>query len=171
MQGDVRASDEDRELSAAALREHFAAGRLSQDELGERLRALYAASSVNELRTLTDDLPSLPVSPEAARAELAARRSQLQRRLLQSAGGAIVPFAICTVIWLASGAHGAFWPIWVALVAIIPLLRGGWRLYGPAPELDRLERELDERERDRRGREAQGRRAERLERRAERRRH
>jgi hypothetical protein len=39
---------------------------------------------------------------------------------------AIVPFAVCTVIWLASGAHGQFWPIWVALVTVIALLRGGW---------------------------------------------
>jgi hypothetical protein len=38
-------------------------------------------------------------------------------------------------------------------VAAIPLVRNGWRLYGPAPELDRVEQELARREhrnRDRR---------------------
>ena len=33
---------------------------------------------------------------------------------------------------------------------MIPLLRNGWRLYGPAPELDRVEEELARRERERR---------------------
>src|SRR5204863_6418162 len=51
-------------------------------------------------------------------------------------------FLVCTAIWLTSGANGQFWPIWVALVAVIPLVRNGWRLYGPAPELDRVEEEL-----------------------------
>jgi hypothetical protein len=48
---------------------------------------------------------------------------------------------------LVDGASGQFWPIWVALVALIPLVRNGWRLYGPAPEFDRVERELDSRAR------------------------
>lgn len=62
-------------------------------------------------------------------------------------------FVTCTIIWLASGAHGPFWPVWLALVSVIPLLRNGWRLYGPAPELDRVAQELARRERhlDRRG--------------------
>ncbi|MGZ4226977.1 MAG: hypothetical protein ACXVTC_12135, partial [Solirubrobacteraceae bacterium] len=58
-------------------------------------------------------------------------------------------------IWAASGAHGQFWPIWVLLVVLIPVLRNSWRLYGPAPELDRVERELERRAREdeeRRGR-------------------
>jgi hypothetical protein len=66
----------------------------------------------------------------------------LQRELVQQTGGALVPFLICTVIWVATGANSYFWPAWVALGALIPLLRNGWRLYGPAPELDRVEAEL-----------------------------
>ena len=31
-------------------------------------------------------------------------------------------FLLCTAIWAASGAEGSFWPIWVALFALIPLL-------------------------------------------------
>src|SRR5947199_167061 len=47
----------------------------------------------------------------------------------------------------ADGASGEFWRIWVAIFPLIALLRNGWRLYGPAPELDRVERELEAKER------------------------
>lgn len=144
---DIRASDEDRERLAQEIREHFAAGRLSEDELGHRVQAAYAARTQGELDTLRADLPQLPVSAAQRKAELVARRRDLQRRLLQQSGGALVPFAICTVIWLASGAHGSFWPIWLALIALVPLVSRGWQLYGPAPELDRVERELERSER------------------------
>ena len=76
-----------------------------------------------------------------------ARRNQLQRRVIQEAGGGAALFVLCTGIWAASGAHGQFWPVWVLLVVLIPLVRNGWRLYGPDPELDRVERELEQRRR------------------------
>ena len=166
---DLRASDEDRERLAQEIREHFAAGRLNEDELDERVQAAYAARTQAELDRVRADLPQLPVSAAQRKAELVERRGELQRRLLQQSGGGLVPFAICTLVWLAAGAHGAFWPIWVALVALIPLVRGGWQLYGPAPELDRVEQQLersesgerDERRRqrgERRAARAQGRR-------------
>jgi hypothetical protein len=144
---DLRASDEERERAAQEIREHFAAGRLSQEELDDRMSAVYRSQTAEELRMLRADLPSLPPTPQQQRAELAQRRSELQRRLIQQTGGGVGLFVICTIIWLAAGAHGQFWPIWVALVAVLPLLRNGWRLYGPAPELDRVEQELRTRER------------------------
>ena len=115
--------------------------------LSERLDAVYRARTAEELRTLRTDLPVLPT---AAKAELVQRRAELRRRLIQQTGSALTPFFICTVIWVTSDSHDSFWPIWVALVAVIPLLRNGWRLYGPAPELDRVEQELAARERRRR---------------------
>ena len=33
------------------------------------------------------------------------------------------------------------------IACLLPLLKNGWRLYGPAPELDQVERELDARQR------------------------
>jgi hypothetical protein len=145
---DLRASDHERERAAAEIREHFAAGRLSEDELDERLATAYAARTQGELGALRADLPALPATREQERAELAQRRRHLQRRLLQETGGTLGAFLICTVIWLATGADGSFWPIWVGLAAAITLVRNGWRLYGPAPELDRIERELERRKHD-----------------------
>ncbi len=142
----LRASDEQREQVAQDIREHFAAGRLSEDELDERVQAAYSAKTQQELDKLMADLPKLPASPAQQKAELVQRRRHLQRRLLQETGGGAALFVICTVIWISSGASGQFWPIWVALVTLVPLLRNGWRLYGPAPEFDRVERELDSRQ-------------------------
>jgi len=45
----------------------------------------------------------------------------------------------------------------VLLVVLIPLLRNSWRLYGPAPELDRVERELEQKARQDERRRAHGR--------------
>lgn len=141
----LRASDEQRDRAAADLREHFAAGRLTEEELSDRVQAAYAARTQGELNALLADLPRLPASPAQAKAELAQRRRDLQRRLFQEAGGGSGAFLICTAIWVVSGASGFFWPIFVLLGVLIPLLRNGWRLYGPAPELDQVERELEER--------------------------
>lgn len=139
---EIRASDQEREQVASEIREHFAQGRLDADELDERLARAYAARTRAELDALRHDLPRLPPSPAHRRAEDAERRALLTRQLLQRTGGALVPFGICTVIWLAAGAQGSFWPIWVVLIAVVPLLKNGWRLYGPSPELDEVEADL-----------------------------
>jgi uncharacterized protein DUF1707 len=144
---EVRASDEDRERVAREIREHYAAGRLDDDELNQRVDAAYGARTVGELDALRTDLPPLPAAPADERAVVAQRRRELQRRLLQQSGGALGAFVVCAVIWAAAGASGSFWPIWILVVALIPLLRNGWRLYGPAPELDRVEQDLARRER------------------------
>jgi hypothetical protein len=67
------------------------------------------------------------------------RRGDLRRRLIQQRGGALVARLICAVIWLATGAHGMFWPVWVVLVAPLPLLCNAGVGTGPALELDRVE--------------------------------
>jgi hypothetical protein len=132
---DLRASDDDRERVATELREHYAQGRLGQDELSERLEAVYAARTAGELESLRADLPALRPGSRP-------RRADLTRELLQQTGGALVPFLVCTVIWLFSGASGSFWPAWTLLIAFVPLLRNGWHLYGPSPDLDRVESNL-----------------------------
>jgi Domain of unknown function (DUF1707) len=62
----IRVSDADRERVAARLREHFAEGRLSQEELDERLSAALSAKTAGELRRVMADLPGLAPVPAQA---------------------------------------------------------------------------------------------------------
>ena len=55
----IRASDADRDRTAALLREHHAAGRLTADEFQERLDKAYAAKTLGELDELLVDLPGI----------------------------------------------------------------------------------------------------------------
>src|SRR5437899_3085217 len=139
----VRASDAERDSAAQALREDYAAGRLTADELAERLDGVYAATTLRELEQVRADLPALPPAPAARRAELAERQRELRRHVLQQAGGSLTPFVICTMIWAASGASTPFWPVWLLIFPVVFLARNAWRLYGPAPELDRVQAELE----------------------------
>ena len=63
----MRVSDADREAVTTRLRDHYAEGRLTQDELDERVSAALSAKTVGDLRPLTTDLPGpAPVPPRAA---------------------------------------------------------------------------------------------------------
>ena len=53
----IRVSDADREQITARLREHFAEGRLTRDELDERVTAALNAKTVGDLRRVMVDLP------------------------------------------------------------------------------------------------------------------
>ncbi len=56
--GDLRVGDADRERAGELLRVHAAAGRLSTDELEQRLEHVYAARTGRELRAELSDLPA-----------------------------------------------------------------------------------------------------------------
>ena len=53
----LRASDDDREETVTALREHVVAGRLTLEEFTERMSTAYAARTSDELAELVRDLP------------------------------------------------------------------------------------------------------------------
>lgn len=55
--GDLRASDHDRDRVAEVLRQAAGEGRLTLDELDDRLSAVYAAKTYGELEPITRDLP------------------------------------------------------------------------------------------------------------------
>src|SRR5215469_16513663 len=62
----MRVSDADRERVAERLREHFAAGRLTSEELDERVTAALGAKTAGELHTVLADLPEpAPAGPQA----------------------------------------------------------------------------------------------------------
>jgi len=111
----LRASDAEREHHAELLREHAAQGRLTVDELEERLDRVYAARTRGELEPIVADLPAAH-RPQPPRQR---RRPRVRPEL--------VPFIavnlVLIAIWAATGA-GYFWPIW-------PLLGWGLGLIGP----------------------------------------
>ena len=53
----IRASDQDRDSAAELLSEAYAVGRLSREELNDRVTAAYSAKTQGELRDLAADLP------------------------------------------------------------------------------------------------------------------
>jgi hypothetical protein len=53
----IRVSDADRERVTARLRDHYAEGRLSAEELEERISAALSAKTVGDLRRVLVDLP------------------------------------------------------------------------------------------------------------------
>jgi hypothetical protein len=127
----LRVSDAEREQAAADLRDHFADGRISSDELSDRLDAVYAAQTESQLDRFRVDLPDLrPVRRSDP------RRLVARRRLYQEAGGIVIADVACVGVWAATGADGSFWPAWVILFSAVRIGRDGWRLFGPAGELD-----------------------------------
>lgn len=142
----IRVADADREQLAEELREHMIAGRLTSEEFEERLAGAYRAVTRAELDALRADLPMGLVRIQSA---LAVRRAKVRRRLVQQGGGAFGASAICVAIWLAAGASGPFWPIWVIVPTMIPVLRDAWQLLGPDPDVESVERRLNRAERRR----------------------
>jgi Domain of unknown function (DUF1707) len=132
----LRASDAERERTATQLREHTAAGRLTTEELAERLDAAYAARTVAELDVLLTDLPAAVGAhaggPTARRPDRAPTRERARQHVLHVAGQAVLVSLVCVLIWLAAGADSPFWPQWVMLGMGIRLLFVGWAELGPA---------------------------------------
>jgi hypothetical protein len=125
----IRASDRDRELTAAQLRRHATVGRITLAELDERLAGAYAAKTMGDLRKLTGDLPLLADEPAAAAARtLPATREQRRsgrapRRGRQYSvdraawGGYLSVSLMSLVIWLAVGVGAGSWYPWWLWVA------------------------------------------------------
>ncbi|MEA2468152.1 MAG: eukaryotic-like serine/threonine-protein kinase [Thermoleophilaceae bacterium] len=105
----MRASDADRERVATLLRDHYGAGRLSDEDLSERVEAAYGARSMSELQALTADLP-----PAHAPRDHRRRRSGLEISFRIHLTVYIVVNLMLVGIWAASGG-GYFWPVWSIL--------------------------------------------------------
>jgi class 3 adenylate cyclase len=88
------------------LRDHYGAGRLSDEELSERVDAAYKARTMSELEALTTDLPSR----ESARRHRGALTTSFRIHLSIY----VVVNVMLIGIWAASGG-GYFWPIWPIL--------------------------------------------------------
>jgi len=66
---DLRIGDAERDVAMTQLREHFVAGRLTFDELSERIDFALTAKTQRQIDRLMADLPRPPRPSRAARAE------------------------------------------------------------------------------------------------------
>jgi hypothetical protein len=104
----IRVSDADRERVAARLREHFAQGRLSSEELDERISATLGAKTFGDLRRVLADLPEPAlVPPQVSRPVPWAARPAVFGR-----GPRIFPLAL------------------LALIAALAIPGAGWVFFG-----------------------------------------
>ncbi|MBC2639919.1 MULTISPECIES: DUF1707 domain-containing protein [unclassified Rhodococcus (in: high G+C Gram-positive bacteria)] len=104
--GGVRIGTLEREQAAAALAEHFAAGRLETDEFDERVREAYLAKTAADLVPLFADLPAkqrVTSEPEPARRRDPRREAAALRALV---------FVVAVLAAI----------LWVALVRVPPLV-------------------------------------------------
>jgi hypothetical protein len=95
--GDMRASDRDRDSAAAVLREAYTAGRLDDEEFRERIDATYTAKTWGELSNLTADLPE--AAALAAR-HVAGHSDQETGQLSSKPGRPFRPLWGTAVAWL-----------------------------------------------------------------------
>jgi hypothetical protein len=127
----MRASDQDRDRTAALLREHHAVGRLNPEEFNERLDKVFQARTIGDLDELIADLPAIDLYPlptstlsrnggTGASLASSARSVGLEfghgrlSAAWQAAWGSWLGVTLlCTVIWMLTG-FGYPWPLWVA---------------------------------------------------------
>jgi hypothetical protein len=120
----TRASDAERDLAADALRRHHADGRLSTDELEERIARAYAATTRGELDQVFADLPRLR-SPEGERRP---------RRLgLWPPAFVLALLALLFAVPVLASGHALFflWPLMFLLFLRFAFMHRGWSRRAP----------------------------------------
>ena len=120
----IRASDADRERTAAFLKRHCAEGRLTPEELEERLEAVYAARTLGDLGRVTTDLPRASRPP--ARREPARGRPGTVAIVAAAVGLCAAAMVLPALPWLgfgmAAAVLGAGVVLVFSLVSVAPLV-------------------------------------------------
>lgn len=130
----MRASDADRERTAAVLREHHAVGRLTPQEFDDRLNRVFEAKTMGELDVLLADLPAidlyeLPAAGIGPRSAGVMRPKRAGGPVGRRDDGGLLPRQAVTwvaasslllALWLGVGivAGGAAWAPWFLLIVI-----------------------------------------------------
>jgi hypothetical protein len=120
----LRVSDTERDRVIRDLTKHCGDGRLTLDELEERITLAYAAMTRAELEATTRDLPSTttpavrqsgpPIRVRSTASKHEARRAgeiALKIHLLVY----LAVMALLVMIYAISNFGGYFWPIWTAM--------------------------------------------------------
>lgn len=110
---EIRASDAERERVVSFLRDQTAEGRLTADELDERVGRAYTAMTRGDLRRLVRDLPDPPLGRRPA-----ARRRPPRGVVLAGMAGLAamrLPWLALILVWTATA-------VTIALVALLAVL-------------------------------------------------
>jgi hypothetical protein len=109
----IRAADADRERVIARLRDHFAEGRLTRDELDERITGALNARTFGDLRVLMADLPEpTPALAQARTLPRPAGGPAFVRR-----GPRLLPLAMLFLLVATLGSGGGF--VFLALFQVV----------------------------------------------------
>jgi hypothetical protein len=106
----IRIGDADRDRAAERLRRAAGEGRLSPEELEERLEAAFGARTEGDLAPLVADLPPEPRSRQSGEAGRRHRHGRGGHRAGELRAWAATSVVLVT-IWALTGA-GYFWPVW-----------------------------------------------------------
>lgn len=122
----LRAADRDRDLVVGAISEAYADGRLTREEMDDRLSQVQSTRLLGDLLPIVTDL--MPTREVASRSALArAGDDEIERLALvryrerrrQALAGMLVPSLICLTIWVwsmvSTGGPIFPWPIFVIL--------------------------------------------------------
>jgi hypothetical protein len=120
----MRVGDAEREATAGELREHFASGRLTQEEFDERLNQTFAAKTKADLDAVLRDLPSVrPLATSAPRSDYGSGRWSSSGASGSSGAGTGRRMGILT------GAMAALW----SMVLVFGVLDLGFGGFGTRP--------------------------------------
>ena len=131
--GDIRASDADRESVVGYLKQEYAQGRLSKEELSQRVESAYAAITVGQLEALIGDLPGSPLDQTARhrtpspRTPLKAAATLALLAVLAITVLSAVPAELWAPLLLLALPLGAML-LFTVLPIVLPLAAGAWLL-------------------------------------------
>ena len=116
----LRAADDDRRRVVDELQRHYVAGRLSQDELDERVSRALAARTFGDLDAELHDLPReaglrTPSEPTPAPDDADEESAGKDGSFRAHATSYLLVMALLVAIWLLTSPGGYFWPVWPML--------------------------------------------------------
>src|ERR1051326_8221952 len=111
---DLRVGDADRQAVVSELQRHYVDGRLTSEELSERVAEALKARTFGELAALLNDLPALAEAPPEP-----APTTWHSQLASQPLGAALILIGVLAMLWMfvALGSHHfGFFPFWPMLI-------------------------------------------------------
>ncbi len=111
---ELRAADVDRRRVVADLQRHYADGRLTTEELRERIGQAMTARTYADLDGLQRDLPAIELAPRptAAVCNTSPTPAQCRQGFRAHALFYLLVMSGLVILWLLTSPGGYFWPVW-----------------------------------------------------------